>query len=159
MTVDSMVYGALTMDFTDNDIRRFREKYIPVPESGCWLWTASGTQTGYGQMRIRGKSYLASRISYEMHIGPIPHGLTIDHLCRVRCCVNPAHLEAVTFKVNVLRGNAVSAIAARKTHCVHGHPFDERTYVGRNGARVCRPCLLRRTAAYYRRKKNENASA
>lgn len=111
----------------------------------CWLWTGSMTH-GYGKFGIPGKPPQgAHRISYELIVGPIPNGLHLDHLCRNRACVNPTHLEPVTCKDNVLRGEGGSAQNARKTHCKHGHPFDEtNTYfvhtAGRSGGRVCRTC-------------------
>lgn len=74
---------------------------------GCWIWKGPVAPNGYGQMPSRANEYgerLAHRASYRFHVGPIPDGLEIDHLCRVRCCVNPAHLEAVTHSVNILRG-------------------------------------------------------
>ncbi len=92
----------------------------------------------------------AHRFAYELLVGPIPDGLVIDHLCRVRHCVNPAHMEPVTRWENTLRGGSFSAVAARQTHCVNGHPFDEEnTHVDRRGFRRCRACnreRLRRRA-------------
>ena len=92
-------------------IRHPRRYYTPetmaaratVTESGCWVWPGRLTPDGYGQCRYIGKSMLAHRLSYELHVGPIPAGLTIDHLCRNRCCVNPDHLELVTHKQNQRR--------------------------------------------------------
>lgn len=87
-------------------VDRFMSHVSPEPNSGCWLWTASGGSGGYGSFSIgRARANLmAHRVSYEMFRGPIPEGLHIDHLCRVRCCVNPAHLEPVTPRENVNRG-------------------------------------------------------
>ena len=102
----------------------------------CWLWARPLQPTGYGAFRIGGKSVFAHRFSYELMVGPIPHPLTIDHLCRVRACVNPDHLEAVTLKVNVLRGMNPAAINARKMTCQKGHPFSKRA----NGTRGCYLC-------------------
>ncbi len=83
----------------------------------------------------------AHRAAYELYVGPIPEGLTIDHLCRNTLCVNPAHLEAVTMRENILRGTGPSAQAARKTHCLRGHPFDDgNTLFRATGKRVCRAC-------------------
>ena len=104
------------------------DKNGPIPEhrpdlGPCWLWTgaehASGT-TGYGW--FRGKE-LAHRASYVIHVGPIPDGEQIDHLCRVRMCVRPEHLESVTPLVNFLRSEAPNAIAVRTGRCRRDHPL------------------------------------
>jgi hypothetical protein len=93
---------------------------------------------------------LAHRASYEAFIGPIPDGMTIDHLCRNRKCVNPSHLEAVPMRVNVLRGVGVTAKNAVKTHCVNGHEFnDQNTYSDSKG-RSCRACKRERFRDRYR---------
>ena len=81
------------------------------------------------------------RAIYEKFVGPIPDGLTIDHLCRNRLCVNPAHLEPVTLAANVLRGESLPAKNARKTHCPKGHPYDEtNTHITKQGWRICKAC-------------------
>lgn len=106
---------------------------------GCWLWTARTFTKGYGQYTLNGKPRRAHRIAYELCIGPIPTGLTIDHVkdrgCTNKHCVNPAHLEAVTNRVNIQRGGD-----AQKTHCPQGHPYDEgNTYNDKRG-RQCITC-------------------
>lgn len=79
---------------------------------------------------------------YELYKGAIPEGLQIDHLCRVRRCINPDHLEAVTRHENILRGESVIAKLARKTHCSKGHPFDaQNTYQRLTGGRDCKACI------------------
>ena len=104
---------------------------------GCWLWTGTLGRGGYG----RWKRIYVHRTSYEMLVGPIPEGLSLDHLCRVRNCVNPDHLEPVTHRENVLRGTGPTSVNATKTHCVHGHPFDAvNTIIRSNGDRDCREC-------------------
>lgn len=118
----------------------------------CWLWTASIGTDGYGQFMMPGKNLLrAHRFSYELAHGKVPDGLHLDHLCRVRRCVNPSHLEPVTHKENVLRGNGFAGINTRKTHCVHGHPFSEENTWLRQRAkcveRVCRTCIRERGKA------------
>lgn len=114
--------------------------------NGCWLWTGSRITSGYGRITFtedgRERLVVAHRWSYEALVGPIPDGLVLDHLCRVRHCVNPAHLEPVTQFENVMRGFGVGALASRQTHCVHGHEFTpENTHIRKdNGQRVCRAC-------------------
>ncbi len=108
---------------------------------GCWLWTAAKTRDGYGRLADTGGRWvLAHRFAYELHIGPIPNSLTLDHLCRVRHCVNPTHLEPVTNRVNALRGVGIPARNARKTHCLRGHPFDAENTRWWRGGRRCRTC-------------------
>jgi hypothetical protein len=102
----------------------------------CWPWLLSTTGNGYAQIKINRKRYGVHRIAYELVNGPIPDSLTIDHLCRNRLCCNPAHLEAVTMKENILRGTAPSAIGARKTIASCGHPFD----VKYGNKRYCSAC-------------------
>ena len=121
-------------------------------ESGCWLWTGRLNGAGYGRIRYQGSCQRAHRVSYQMHVGLIPNGLTLDHLCRNTACVNPAHLEAVPHRINVLRGIAPVAINARKTHCVNGHEFTPENTWKRNSwsrGRVCRTCARLR-ADFYR---------
>lgn len=112
-------------------------KAMPEPNSGCWLWVKATTGQGYGN--INGRS--AHLVIYEKLIGPVPEGLQLDHKCRVRCCVNPDHLEPVTCKENLHRGIGSTATKANQTHCIHGHEFTlENTRIRRNGVRQCRAC-------------------
>lgn len=122
---------------------------MPEPNTGCWLWTQSVRgRSGYGSMSIDNRTVYAHRTSYQAFRGPIPNGKQLDHLCRVRRCVNPDHLEVVTSKINTLRSEAASAINARKTHCLRGHLFDEsntQSYVRSSTGsviRYCRECGL-----------------
>lgn len=115
----------------------------------CWLWTGGlgGKRAlGYGRFPVNNKLsgkyrvYLAHRLSWELLRGPIPADKQIDHLCRVRHCVNPDHLELVSIKENVLRGIGPTAINKRKTHCKHGHLYTpENTKISKKG-RSCREC-------------------
>ena len=128
---------------------RFETKYEPEPNTGCWLWISSVDGGGYGTIATkRGRAPAkAHRVAYELYRGPIPTGLTLDHLCRVPRCVNPAHLEAVTHRVNVLRGVSPTSRNAAKTVCLYGHALTiENTYTwnGRFQMRQCRLCRQRR---------------
>ncbi|MGY5129225.1 HNH endonuclease signature motif containing protein [Streptomyces nigrescens] len=119
---------------------RFLSKIVETP-AGCWQWTGYLLPNGYAQFWRGGQKLYAHRVAYEAVRGPIPDGLVIDHLCRNRGCANPDHLEAVTSRINTLRGIGFCAIRARQTHCIHGHAFDAaNTYVAPNGTRKCRTC-------------------
>lgn len=127
--------------------------YVTKTE-GCWLWTGKIEATGYGRFWDGQSSVGAHRFSYELLVGPIPDGLTLDHLCHNRdpscpngsaClhrrCVRPGHLEPATRQENNLRGNSYSGRNARKTHCPQGHPYDEANTYWYKGWRKCRICL------------------
>lgn len=107
----------------------------------CWPWLGAKNQKGYGRRNFRGVVTLAHRAAYVISKGEVPDGFTIDHLCRNRACQNPAHLEAVPHRINLLRGNTIIARAASATHCPQGHPYDEaNTKLARDGHRSCRAC-------------------
>ena len=121
-------------------MERIESKYEPEPMSGCWLWTAA-TWRGYGAISFGGRDRRAHVVMYELLVGPVPPGLQLDHLCRVRSCVNPAHLQPVTNRENALRGISFSARNAAKKACVRGHPFDAvNTRVLPSGWRSCKAC-------------------
>ena len=113
---------------------------IAPDESGCWLWGGEVDRGGYGRTTLRGKRHLAHRLVYQLLVGQIPEGLVIDHLCSVRHCVNPRHLEPVTPAENNRRCACVSTLNALKTHCPQGHPYDAENTLQYPGARVCRAC-------------------
>lgn len=125
---------------------RFRSKVSQQPD-GCWLWTGAKTPSGYGTLG-RGRrgegNALAHRVSWELAGRQVPEGLELDHLCRVRACCNPDHLEPVTRAENTRRGQlheVLRAKARRITHCPRGHAYTEdNTYRYPNGARACRTC-------------------
>ena len=112
--------------------------YVEFTDS-CWLWRGALAH-GYGRFRVEGRLVGAHRYAYEFCVGPIPDGLQIDHLCRVRHCVNPDHMEPVTQRVNILRGEGLAAQHARATHCPHGHPYDKGNTILSKGKRFCRIC-------------------
>ena len=118
-------------------------QYIPVTESGCWLWLGNCNPKGYGRFMRQGKTFMAHRASYEVHRGPIPEGLQLDHLCRVRCCINPDHLEPVTARENVMRGISFAAINAAMKTCRLGHPLKSTKRY-----RHCRICATVRSNRY-----------
>lgn len=121
-------------------IDRFTRFWQLDEATGCWLWTSCIDPCGYGTFTERGKNIGAHRWSYQHHVGPIPAGLELDHLCFVRHCVNPAHLEPVTHHENTLRGKGLGAINIAKTHCPHGHPYNEANTRWYRGHRYCRQC-------------------
>lgn len=129
---------------------RFHSRYRASGVDQCWPWTGK-LDNGYGRFWLAGRSRLAHQIAWELaNDRPASSpGLNVDHLCRTRACVNPAHLELVTIGENVLRGVGITATNAAKVECVNGHPFDdENTYRRRNGARACITCAVERTRAW-----------
>ncbi|MGW1039894.1 HNH endonuclease signature motif containing protein [Streptomyces sp. NPDC002547] len=125
---------------------RFESKYSVQPD-GCWLWTGAVSRGGYGVFRHEGKAANAHRISYLHYVGPVLEGLDLDHLCRVRRCVNPAHLEPVTRRVNLGRGIRPGRSQAARTHCPKGHPYDAENTTTYRGQRKCKTCHREREAA------------
>jgi hypothetical protein len=116
-----------------------------VKTATCWLYQGPTNGRGYGQVFAGGRRAYAHRLSYELNCGPIPADKELDHLCRVRNCVRPSHLEPVTHRENTLRGHTIAARRAAQTACIHGHPFDvANTLVLRDGTRSCRACRARR---------------
>lgn len=125
-------------------VARFLSKVDKNGPFDCWIWTGHTNDWGYGVLGVGGnQNQLAHRWSYEHHIAPIPDGLVIDHLCRVRNCVNPAHLEPVTPAQNTGRGGH-----GLKTHCVNGHEYNEANTQWVT-ARVCKACRDDQKGAYY----------
>lgn len=133
---------------------------IQIDANGCWLWTACIKPEGYGQIWWNGSTRNAHRVVYRLFVGEIPAGLQLDHLCRVRHCVNPAHLEPVTNRENVLRGDTIPAKCAARTHCPEGHPLAGDNLLPSKlklGWRVCLTCHREYDReyqrAYYARKR------
>lgn len=115
-------------------------------------------ENGYGRLRRSGHLVLAHRVAYEAQRGAVPEGLTLDHICRVRHCVNPDHLQPVSTRVNILRGIAIPAINARKSHCQHGHPFtpENTVWEAAGRRRRCRACKRAYGAAWARQRSRSN---
>ena len=133
--------------------QRIWAKISPEPNSGCWLWTGGlGSNLGYGKFNHK----QAHRAAYEAFRGPIPPGLTIDHLCRTPSCVNPDHLEPVTHRENILRGRSLFAMNAKKTHCPRGHPlFGDNVYIRiDHRGRECKSCRAAAERARQKRLRN-----
>lgn len=123
--------------------QRFWDRVEVFGEVDCWMWTGNTSREGYGRIWWNGRKDYTHRVVYQTLVGPIPVGLVTDHLCKVRNCCNPAHLEPVTCGENTRRGvwNIGQALCASKTHCVRGHEFTpENMYRTKRNARVCRAC-------------------
>jgi hypothetical protein len=137
---------------------RFWPKVDRRGENECWPWLAYLNKDGYGQF-VGGGEVLSHRFAYISLVGPIPEGLTLDHLCRNRWCQNPKHLEAVTMRENARRGESIPAQNARKTHCKHGHQLSgDNLYLYENGkqgrpSRRCKTCLRDNARRYAERKR------
>jgi hypothetical protein len=151
------------MTLTSREIQRvhshsWREAWLRrvVIDDGCWEWIGRHDSNGYGTYRLgaRNQPRKAHRIGYELFVGPIPHGLTLDHLCMNKGCVRPSHLEAVTHLENVRRARVVYG---PRTHCRQGHEFtpaNTATYhpKDRYSYRKCRTCVAAQNAARAARK-------
>ena len=122
-------------------------RHVVEQSDGCWNWTATRSASGYGRVQMDGRLAYAHRVAYEALVDVIPLGMSLDHLCRTRYCVNPSHLEVVTTAENNLRGLGWSGRNARKTHCPQGHPYGR---VSADGRRRCRICIRERSVQRYR---------
>jgi HNH endonuclease len=134
------------------------DKDGPLPERSpelgpCWVWTG-GLADGYGAFSLDGRQIKAHRVAYSWLVGEVPEGCELDHLCRVRRCCNPVHLEPVSHLINVHRGTSPWAVNAAKTHCgTCDLPYDEANTYLYKGERHCRNCARRRTNEWYRRQR------
>ena len=130
---------------------RIRRKIEVV--GSCWVWTASHDSKGYGQVRYGGKVRQAHRVVYTELVGPVPEGLELDHLCLVRDCVNPDHLEPVTRQENIARSVHYNA---SRTHCKWGHELvGNNLYVSPKNSRECKTCRRHRRQRYNQQKRVE----
>ena len=140
------------VDRIDNSVER-------IPFSGCWIWLRTIRRGNeYGRVSISGRTLSAHRWVYEVIRGRIPNGLELDHICKVRCCVNPDHLEPVTHKENTLRGIGPTSQNAKKTHCVNGHELSGANLgeQWKGMGRKCVTCSRRAKLDYYYREKSKN---
>lgn len=102
--------------------------------TGCWTWARSVDRNGYGHLHFQRRMWIAHRTAYEQFVGPIPNGMTLDHVCRNKRCVNPAHLEPVTQLENVRR------YYAAQTHCKNNHEYTQENTIRYRNGRMCRAC-------------------
>lgn len=129
--------------------------YSKKCRSRCWQWVAGVNGKGYAYFYYNGMTQQAYRVVYEWEVGSIPKSKEIDHLCRNPLCVNPRHLEAVTRRINQIRGMGFPGINHRKTHCPKGHKYSRKNtmlrWFGNRRTRTCRECgRLKRRENYYR---------
>lgn len=144
----------------DPDLRFWPRVVVGEPEE-CWLWTGPPNDSGYGTFGALPGRTLGAHVYSLISAGvDIPDDWQVDHLCKVRMCVNPGHLEPVTAKENNLRSDSVSSKNARKTHCIRGHEFTEENTMIKPNGRACRAChRARMREAYRKRKKAEMLAA
>jgi HNH endonuclease len=134
---------------------RFWAKVARKGPDECWPWTAYCVPRGYGQFSVAGRLVKAHTFAYELGHGPIPEGLEPDHLCRNPPCCNPAHLEPVTHRENVRRGDSPAGHHARAAQCPKGHPYDAENTQNDRGGRRCATCHRDQERLRYQAKKEK----
>ena len=123
-------------------LERFWDKVEVDSISGCWNWMGSKFASGYAQFKLtHTKNVRAHRFAYEVNKGKVPKDFVLDHLCRNRKCVNPDHLEIVTQKENMIRGNSPPSLNSKKTHCSKNHPLSGDNLYFHNNKRYCKICI------------------
>ena len=135
--------GPVTIELTERQRDNFLAKVgAPDAGGGCWCWTGSRDRHGYGNISVNGFCIGAHRVAYQLAVGAVPDGMDLDHLCRIRHCVNPAHLEPVSRRENTMRSSiAPAGVNAAKASCINGHAYvAANTYLDRAGHRHCRTC-------------------
>jgi hypothetical protein len=138
-------------------VQRFWAKVEKRGADECWPWIGAKHEQGHGVFRFKGRAVRAHRFSYEIHVGQIPSGLVIDHVCQNPECINPAHLEPVTHHENLRRAGVYGV---HRTHCKWGHEYTpENTYVDPHGGRFCRSCRRRRYQETIKRRMDEGRIA
>ena len=134
---------------TPRQLINFEKKYIPEPNSGCWLWMAALKRDGYAKFTSHSTGHKMAFLHWN---GVVPEGKEIDHICGVKCCVNPQHLQAITHKENVAKSGSWD-FNRRKTHCPKGHPYSgENLYISGTN-RQCNICRRERSYAFFLKKK------
>ena len=140
---------------------KFEARFIPEPNSGCWLWEAGISSSGYGKfyrtdISKSGQEY-AHRMSWMIYRGEIEGGLFVDHrVCRNKLCVNPDHMVVCTNRENVLQPDGSPAIKKAKSHCPHGHLYEGVNLIITRGTRECRTCVRARGRSRYHRMKGNS---
>lgn len=155
-TAENQIADMLSPEHVRGVIDRFEQFVSPEPNTGCWLWSGGGEP--YGVFWVDGLSVSAHRFSRLAFGGPVEDGLHIDHKCRVKCCVNPDHLEPVTPQENAARKPIQGNQYKNATHCKHGHELsgDNVRINSRTGQRVCRACNNERVRRWKQESRHAN---
>jgi hypothetical protein len=128
-------------------VTRFNDKVEKT--SSCWVWKNAKDKDGYGIFWDQTKIIKAHRFSYQLFKDKIPQGLQINHLCKNTSCVNPNHLEVVSCRENLMKGDTIAKQNAEKTHCKRGHEFNNKNTRFFKNERYCLPCHQELQRQYY----------